>query len=161
MVTPILLVRGEVMGRFSWRTVLCLLLSGWLPNRHKEIERARSALAAHGYFLNQSAVKFLEEFEMLNIGWHFPSRLLCRGQFYIDTIAAINMISRETIASLELKIQKQLCIVGQIGGYMAILISGDGMIYGTEGVGLYLVGKTIDEGIENMCRCVGLGESLT
>ena len=131
------------MARFSKKTITRLKEAGWKPNRRINIDDIISEFKQNGFLPVHVLEDFLLEFYNLKLVYSNGDRL-----FSFEDLG----LTHEQCISYIATIGKEVYPIGEMGNSNFFLfISEDGMIYALTEDHMFLIGRTIDEGIEFIC----------
>ena len=123
---------------------------GWYPQRKINIDEIVRVLHEEGYDLNKYALNFFEQFAFLEFE-HPAFRI--EGKFdkiHFNPLETCENIYREKVETYENRIGESLVVIGEAyNGYLTLMISNSGKIYGAYDDFLTLKGESLEIALEN------------
>lgn len=137
------------MERYSKKVEEIMSSAGWTPKRNIGISDYIHQLENEGYIVFNEVKFFLRNFGGLQIEFENDGSL---DNIHFNISQSIGQISKEWIIDdYSNKVGEKLCLIGQAyRGYMVLSMSKKGGIYAGYDDLLYLVGKGVHQGIENL-----------
>lgn len=140
---------------FSERTMKFLKEAGWTPERSKDTSLFRRKLTDDGYSYPECVDEFLKSFgglELRQPAFRVPNAY---DTLHFDPFQASYRTFRERIETYEKRVGEPLTIIGEAyNGYLVLVMTPTGKVYGGYDNFLAIYGKDYEEAIENIYQCI-------
>jgi hypothetical protein len=127
-----------------------LIAAGWLENKSRDVEPFKNTYKKERYTILPAALRFLEQFGGLE-GEHRANHGEKKSRFTFDACQAAEDIPKERVDVYALRFGQALIPVGEIdSGHVTLLISDSGSLLGGFDNYLWLLGNTVEEGLNTI-----------
>ena len=122
---------------------------GWYPQRKIGITEIIKILTDEGYQLNKYAIEIIERYGNLEI-LHPSFKVKDKNEtMHLNPLTACNHIYREKVEDYESRTKESLVVIGEAyNGYLVLMVSDNGSIYGGYDDYLTLLGKSFSEALD-------------
>lgn len=139
---------------FSKPTLHCLKNAGWYPGRRINFKGYRKFLEKNDNPIHHSVEKFLSCYGKLVI--RHPNHTWKRevDSFWLDPIIADEtfFLDGGGLDDYNELTQSALCAIGTAcENHILLLMNEQGIVFGTDGGSIYLIGDSGEQAIENLC----------
>ena len=131
-----------------------LAKAGWDSSRRVDISLYVEGLQAEGYEVSSCAREFLTQFgglELLQPAFRVKNKL---DKLHFKPLIASTDIFREKVQSYEERVYEPLVVVGEAyNGYLTLMISETGKVYGGYDSFLTFLGSDYTEALDSLFLC--------